>query len=425
MFIEIKRQPMFKVPFELLLGYRYTRAKRRNGFISFISLSSMVGIALGVFALITVLSIMNGFQQELRDRILGMTAHMTLSEQQNRLESWQSLYDDVTKLKHVTGAAPNVIGQGMLTYGDNVKGVLVRGVLPKYEPEVADIESKMLEGHLVDLKPREYGIIIGAELAHSLGVSMGSKVTMVAPQGSVSPMGVIPRVKRFTVIGIFEAGMFEYDSGLAIIHMNDAQKVFKTKGKVTALQIKLDDMFEVATVRNDIGEKIDKILYTRDWTQQHANFFQAIQMEKRMVFIFLMLIIMVAAFNIVSTMVMVVTDKQKDIAVLRTIGATPGSIQTIFIIQGLIIGIVGSVSGAVLGVIASLNIDVIVPFFETVFGFKFFPADIYYISTIPSNLLWSDVWLVSGIAFIMTLLATLYPARRASKIQPAEALRYD
>ncbi len=416
---------MFKLPFELLLGYRYTRAKRRNGFISFISLSSMIGIALGVFSLITVLSVMNGFQEELRDRILGMTAHMTLSEQQDRLGDWQALYKQVRGLKHVTGAAPNVMGQGMLTHGDKVKGVLVRGVLPKYEPEVADIESKMIVGHLAELKPRAYGIIIGKELAQSLGVSVGDKVTMVAPQGSVSPMGVIPRVKRFTVTGIFEAGMFEYDSGLAIINLQDAQKVFKMKGKVSALQLKLDDMFNVKEVRNEIGDKVKKLLYTRDWTQQHANFFKAIQMEKRMVFIFLTLIIMVAAFNIVSTMVMVVTDKQKDIAVLRTIGATPGSIQAIFIIQGLIIGIVGSVAGGILGVIASMNIDVIVPFIERIFNFKFFPADIYYISTIPSDLHWEDVWKVSGLAFIMTLIATLYPARRASKIQPAEALRHD
>ena len=416
---------MFKQPFELLLGYRYTRAKRRNGFISFISLSSIIGIALGVFALITVLSVMNGFQQELRDRILGMTSHMTLSEQMETLEDWQPLYQQVKTIKHVTGAAPNVMGQGMLSYGEKVKGVAIRGVLPEYEPEVADIGSKMVAGSLDDLKKKEYNVIIGVELANALGVSIGDKIMMISPQVSTSIIGVMPRTKRFTLVGLFEAGMFEYDSGLAIVHMDDAQKLFKMKKNITSLQLKLDDMFETNAVRLSIGEEVEKVLYTRDWTQQHANFFKAIQMEKRMVFIFLTLIIMVAAFNIVSTMVMVVTDKQKDIAVLRTIGATPLSIQIIFIIQGLIIGIVGSVAGGILGVIASLNIDVIVPFFESLFGFKFFPADIYYISNIPSDLHWGDVWLVSGIAFIMTLVATLYPAKKASQIEPAEALRYD
>lgn len=416
---------MFKQPFELLLGYRYTRAKRRNGFISFISLSSMIGIALGVFALITVLSVMNGFQQELRDRILGMTSHMTLSEEMETLDEWQELYQQVHEIEKVIGAAPNVMGQGMLSFGEKVKGVAVRGILPNYEHEVADIGSKMVAGSLSDLKKKKYNVVIGVELANALGVSIGDKIMLISPQISTSLMGVMPRTKRFTLVGLFEAGMFEYDSGLAIVHLADAQKVFKMKGKVTALQLKLENMFETNQVRSEIGAQIDKMLYTRDWTQQHANFFKAIQMEKKMVFIFLTLIIMVAAFNIVSTMIMVVTDKQKDIAVLRTIGTTPFSIQIIFIIQGLIIGIVGSVVGGILGVVASLNIDVIVPFFEQLFGFKFFPADIYYISSIPSDLHWEDVWLVSGLAFVMTLIATLYPAYKASKIEPAEALRYD
>ncbi|BBN59584.1 lipoprotein-releasing ABC transporter permease subunit [Hydrogenovibrio marinus] len=416
---------MFKQPFELLLGFRYTRAKRRNGFISFISLSSIIGITLGVFALITVLSVMNGFQQELRDRILSMTAHMTLSEQYERLGNWHDLYDKVIHLDHVKGAAPNVMGQGMLAHGDKVKAAIVRGIAPKYEPQVADIDSKMKFGQLADLKPKGYGIILGSELANGLGVSVGDKVTMVAPEGTVSPMGVIPRVKRFTVVGIFEAGMYEYDNGLALVNISDAQRVFKMHDKVSGLQLKLDDMFKTSLVRKEIGQHVDRVLYVRDWTQEHANFFKAIQMEKRMVFIFLTLIIMVAAFNIVSTMVMVVTDKEKDIAVLRTIGATPASIQSIFIIQGLIIGTVGSIVGAILGVITSLNIGTIVPFIENLFGFKFFPPDIYYISEIPSDLHWSDVWTVSIIAFVMTLLATLYPARRASKTQPAEALRYE
>ncbi|MDG4813602.1 lipoprotein-releasing ABC transporter permease subunit [Hydrogenovibrio sp. 3SP14C1] len=416
---------MFKLPFELLLGYRYTRAKRRNGFISFISLSSMLGIGLGVTALITVMSIMNGFQQELRDRILDMTAHVTLSERGERLNHWQNLYSVAKQLPHVEGAAPNAMGQGMLTHGDRVKGVLVRGVLPKYEGQVADVESKMVYGHLSDLESKGYNVILGTELANGLGVSVGDKITLVAPQASISPMGVVPRLKRFTVSGLFEVGMHEYDSALAIVHMADAQRVFKMGNQVSALQLRLDDMFAVQDVREAVAENIDDVLYMRDWTQQHSNFFKAIEMEKRMMFIVLTLIIMVAAFNIVSTMVMVVTDKQKDIAVLRTIGATPGSVQAIFMVQGLIIGTFGAVLGIAGGIAISLNIDVIVPFIENIFGFKFFPADIYYISKIPSDLHWDDVWTVSGLAFALTLLATVYPARRASKTQPAEALRYE
>ena len=416
---------MFKLPFELLLGYRYTRAKRRNGFISFISLSSIIGIGLGVTALITVMSIMNGFQQELRDRILDMTAHVTLSERGERLNHWQDLYSVAKQLPHVEGAAPNAMGQGMLTHGDRVKGVLVRGILPKYEGQVADVESKMVYGHLSDLKSKDYNVILGTELASGLGVSVGDKITLVAPQASISPMGVVPRLKRFTVSGLFEVGMHEYDSALALVHMADEQRVFKMGHQVSSLQLRLDDMFAVRDVREAVAENIDDVLYMRDWTQQHSNFFKAIEMEKRMMFIVLTLIIMVAAFNIVSTMVMVVTDKQKDIAVLRTIGGTPGSVQAIFIVQGLIIGTFGAILGVIGGVTISLNIDVIVPFIENIFGFKFFPADIYYISKIPSDLHWEDVWTVSGLAFVLTLLATIYPARRASKIQPAEALRYE
>lgn len=416
---------MFKLPFEILLGFRYTRAKRRNGFISFISLSSMLGIGLGVAALITIMSIMNGFQSELRDRILGMTAHMTLAESNERLADWKPLYDMVKTIPQVIGAAPNITEQGMLTNGERVKGIMARGILPERELEVTDVDSKMIVGKLSDLKAQEFSVILGAELALSLGVSIGDKVTLLAPQGSVSPMGIMPRIKRFTVVGIFKAGMFEYDSGLALIHIEDAKKVFKYQDDVGVLQLKLQDMFDLQTVRHAIAQKTETTLYMRDWTQQHANFFKAIEMEKRMMFIVLTLIIMVAAFNIVSTMVMVVTDKQKDIAVLRTIGASPASIQRIFIVQGLIIGVIGSLLGLAGGISLAMNIDVIVPFIERLLGVQFFPADIYYISVVPSELHWNDVWVVSGLAFLLTLLATLYPARRASKTQPAEALRYE
>ncbi len=416
---------MFKLPFELLLGYRYTRAKRRNGFISFISFSSIFGIALGVTALITIMSIMNGFQTELRERILGMTAHMTLSEDRDRLSDWQSLYDKVKTVPKVVGVAPNIMEQGMLTSGDRVKGVFIRGILPKYEVEVTDISSKMLIGSLSDLEATRYNIILGKELALSLGVTIGDKITLLAPQGSISPMGIVPRMKRFTVSGVFKAGMFEFDSGLALIHMADAQRVFKYRDNVSALQLQLTDMFDLSEVRNSIADITDETLFVRDWTQQHSNFFKAIEMEKRMMFIVLTLIIMVAAFNVVSTMIMVVTDKQRDIAVLRTIGASPLSIQVLFIIQGLIIGIFGTLLGLAGGISLSLNIDVIVPFIERMLGITFFPADIYYISEVPSKLVWSEVWLVAGVAFSLALLATLYPAYLASKTQPAEAVRYE
>ena len=283
----------------------------------------------------------------------------------------------------------------------------------------------MITGSLNLLEPKKYKVILGAELAVTLGVSIGDKVTLIAPQGSVSPVGVVPRIKRFTVAGIFEAGMHEYDSSLAIVHIADAQKVFKYKQEVSALQLKLDDMFNVGLVKHQLGGVVDKALYMRDWRQQHANFFRAIEMEKRMMFIVLTLIVMVAAFNIVSTMVMVVTDKQSDIAVLRTIGASPFSIQLIFIIQGMIIGVLGVLLGLAGGLSLALNIDVIVPFIENSLGFQFFPPDIYYISNVPSKLVWSDVYYIASIAFVLTLLATLYPARKAAKIQPAEALRYE
>lgn len=416
---------MLKLPFELALSWRYTRAKRRNGFISFISMSSMIGIALGITALITVLSIMNGFQQELRERILGMTAHMTLTEAGDRLEDWRSLYGQVIDRPKVLGAAPNVVEQVMMTGNGGVKGAMIRGILPAYEANVSDIGQKMLVGSLEGLEPKSFEIILGSELASSLGVSVGDKVTIIAPQGSVSVVGVVPRIKRFTVIGLFEVGMHEYDSGLAFMHLEDAKVLFKYDNNVSGLQLKIDDLFDVFEVKQDLAQHLSGRYYVRDWTQQHVNFFKAIEMEKRMMFIVLALIIMVAAFNIVSTMVMVVTDKQADIAVLRTLGATPTNIQNIFILQGLIIGSLGAILGLIGGISLAANIDVIVPFIEKVLGFQFFPADVYYISKVPSLIIWSDVYYVATVAFVLTLLATLYPARRAAKIQPAEALRYE
>ncbi|MBO1926690.1 lipoprotein-releasing ABC transporter permease subunit [Thiomicrorhabdus sp. 6S2-11] len=416
---------MSKLPFELFVGLRYTRAKRRNGFISFISLSSMIGIALGVTALITVLSIMNGFQHELRDRILGMTAHMTISQENGKLSNWSSLYEKVKELPDIEGAAPNIMEQGMLTNRGSVQGVAIRGVMPVYEKEVSNINGKMVIGDLTSLKPNQFSMVIGNELASSLGLSVGDKVTVIAPQGTVTAVGIVPRIKRFTVVGIFSAGMHEYDANLALIHIKDAQKLFKYDEQISGLQLKIDNLFRVGEVKQEVANHLAQTLYVKDWRQQHMNFFKAIEMEKKMMFIVLALIIMVAAFNIVSTMVMVVTDKQADIAVLRTLGATPNSIQWIFIIQGLVIGLLGALLGLIGGVSLASNIDVIVPFIEKLLGIQFFPPDVYYISQVPSKIDWNDVYSVSGIAFILTLLATLYPARKAAKVQPAEALRYE
>lgn len=417
---------MFKLPFELLLGLRYIRAKKRNSFISFISVSSMVGIALGVLALITVMSIMNGFQQELRDRILGMAPHINVLSHEDSIKDWEYFYTSLKEHPNIVGAAPNIEEQGMLSMGQRVRGVMVRGILPEYEREVSAIDEMMLDGSLAKLEAGEFGVVLGDALARALGVGVGSKVTLVAPQGAISPVGVLPRLKRLTVVGVFHAGMYDYDSGVVFLHLADAGLIFKyPENHAGRVQIKLDDLFKVPQVRAQLDKALPESFYLRDWTQNHANFFKAVQMEKRMMFIVLALIIMVAAFNIVSTMVMVVTDKQKAIAVLRTLGASPKSVMLIFIIQGLIIGFIGSALGIAGGVALSLNLDVIIPFIENLFGIQFFPADVYTISQVPSKLEWDDVWAVSLVAFGLTLLATLYPAWRASRIQPAEALRYE
>ncbi len=417
---------MNRLPFELQLGFRYTRAKRRNGFISFISFSSVAGIALGVMALIVVMSIMNGFQHELRERILGMTAHMQVTGYGGRLYQWQQVAQRLEGLPHVVGMAPVIEEQAMLSHAKAVKGVMIRAIDPAWESQVSSIDRGMKAGQLSDLETKRYGILLGKDLAEALGVRVGDKVTLIAPEASVTVMGVMPRFKRFTVAGIFSVGMYEYDAGLAVMHIRDAAKVYRyPEGAVSALTLKLDDLFAVQTVRKALATRLGATYYTVDWTQRHANFFRAVQMEKRMMFIVLALIIMVAAFNIVSMMVMVVTDKQSDIAVLKTLGVTPLSIQLVFMVQGVIIGTLGVLIGVGLGVALALNIDVVVPFIEQLFGFHFFPPDVYYISQVPSKLAWSDVESVALLAFVLTVLATLYPAWRAAKVQPAEALRYE
>ena len=416
---------MTKLPYELFIGLRYTRAKRRNHFISFISLTSMLGIALGVAALITVLSVMNGFQNELRTRILGAASHVQISGTGDVLADWQSVAELAASNPRVIAAAPYINAQGMLTFDGAVRGSVIRGVLPEREDRVVEIGRHMKAGTLAALKPGEFGIALGSELARSLAVIVGDKLTLIAPQGQVTPAGIVPRLKQFRVVGIFEMGMFEYDSTLALIHLEDAQKLYRMEDKVSGVRLKLHDMFESRQVAMALLPKLGADAYISDWTRSHANFFRAVQMEKNVMFIILLLIVAVAAFNIVSTLVMAVTDKQPDIAILRTLGAAPSGIMAVFIVQGALIGIIGTLMGVCGGVLLALNIDVVVPFIEGLFGVHFLAKDIYYISELPSDLHGSDVLLIAVVSFVLSLLATLYPSWRASRVNPAEALRYE
>jgi lipoprotein-releasing system permease protein len=411
--------------YELFIGLRYTRAKRRNHFISFISLISMLGIALGVAALIVVLSVMNGFQEELRARILGVASHAQVSGVNNTLADWRAVAAVVGRNPEVKAMAPYVMGQGMLSNGQRVQGAIVRGVLPDEEDRVADIGSHMRAGSLSDLRPGEFGIVLGIELARGLGVGVGDKVVVIAPQGQVTPAGILPRLKQFRVVGIFEVGMYEYDAGLALVHLDDAAKLFSLGDRVSGLRLKLDDLYRAPRVSQEIQAMLPDDLYITDWTQQHANFFRAVQIEKNVMFIILLLIVAVAAFNIVSTLVMMVTDKQADIAILRTLGASPGSIMKIFIVQGAMIGVIGTLTGALGGVLLALNVETVVPAIERLFGVHFLAKDVYYISELPSKLMWSDVTVITAVSLVLSLLATLYPSWRASRTNPAEALRYE
>jgi len=415
---------MFRPP-ELFIGLRYTRAKRRNHFISFISLISMLGIALGVMALITVLSVMNGFEKELRERILGVVAHVTILGEANVLSDWRAVVSAVTAKEHVQGAAPYIHAEGMLTEGSQVSGAVIRGILPAEEGKVSLLATKMKQGSLDNLRAGEYGIVIGNELAFALGVGMGDKVTLTVPQASVTPVGILPRMKRFTVAGIFEIGMYEYDSAFALIHLEDAQRLFRMQDNVTGVRLKLDDLFLAPQIARQLQEELPGLYETSDWTRQHANFFRAVQMEKTVMFVILLLIVAVAAFNIVSTLVMMVTDKHSDIAILRTLGMSPGSVMAIFMVQGAVIGVAGTLLGTIGGITLALNVETLVPAIEQFLGVKFLAADIYYITELPSDMRWSDVFRISGISFLLTLIATLYPAWRGARTQPAEALRYE
>jgi len=411
--------------YELLVGLRYTRARRRNRFISINSLVSMIGIAVGVWALIVVLSVMNGFQKEVRERILGVASHVQISAAGNRLADWQSIATIAAQNPRVLATAPFVQAQAMLAAGQAVRGAIVRGILPDQEEKVADLGQHMKLGSLDDLKPGEFGVILGADLARALTVLPGDKVALVAPQGLVTPAGVIPRLKQFTVVGIFEAGIADADAALALVHLKDAQTLYQMGDYVSGVRLKLDDLFAARSVARELLAQLPPDTYASDWTRTHANFFRAVEIEKRMMFIILTLIVLVAAINIISTLVVAVKDKQADIAILRTLGARPGSVMQIFVVQGMIIGVIGTLAGVLVGIVTALNIDVIVPAIETVLGFKFLSPEVYLIKELPSDLQAADVLTITAMSLVLSLVATLYPSWSAARVNPAEALRYE
>jgi lipoprotein-releasing system permease protein len=412
-------------PLELFIGQRYTHSRRRNRFISFISFASMLGILLGVTVLITVLSIMNGFEKELRDKILGVVAHVTVSGTNGQLSDWTAKLDGLKAEKHVIGAAPYVQKQVMLTNGNLMRGVVLQGIDPARQSQVSDVNFKMLEGSFSNLKPREYGIVLGVEVAANLGVIPGDKVTVIVPQVQVTPAGVLPRLKRFTVVGIYQIGHPEYDGMTGFIELGDASRLFRLGENVGGVRLKLDDMFAAQAVGYDLQAKLGKDFAVVDWSQEHGSFFRAVKTERIAMSLILGLVVLVALFNLVASLVMTVNDKAADIAILRTFGMDANRILRIFMIQGSIIGIFGTIVGVALGVWLSLNIGTVIPFLENLFGFKIFSADVFYISEIPSDLRWSNVIWIGVASLIASVLATIYPAWRASQIQPAESLRYE
>ncbi|GIX33589.1 MAG: cell division protein FtsX [Lysobacterales bacterium] len=412
-------------PLALWIGLRYTRAKRRNHFISFISLASVLGIAVGVAALITVISVMNGFEKELRARILGMIAHATIAGLGHDLADWPLVLEHARSHPEVLGAAPFVEREAMLQGGSRVAGAILRGVLPDLEAEVSDIAREMREGALGELAPGAWKIVLGRELADVLGVGVGDWVVVYAPQLAATPVGVVPKLRRFTVAGVFEAGMQEYDRALAFVHLQDAQRLFRMGGDVTGVRLKLRDMFRAFEVSRELSVELGGFYRIRDWSREHVNFFRAIRMEKTVMFVILSLIVAVAAFNLISSLVMLVTDKQADIAILRTLGASPGMVMSSFIVQGMILGLVGTLLGTVGGVVLAENVENFMRWLEAKLGFELMSPEVYYISELPSDLRWGDVWTVVTVALLMSFAATLYPAWRAARTQPAQALRYE
>lgn len=412
-------------PYELAIGLRYTRARRRSHFISFISLVSILGITLGIAALITVLSVMNGFGKELRSRILGVVSHITITEVDGKLRQWEKVAERLPAESGIVGRAPYIAGQGMLARGKSVNGTLVRGILPEAEKQVSEIHANMIAGSTDDLRSGEFGIVIGSVLAWKLDLSVGSAVSLVIPQAQATPAGLLPRFKRFTVVGIFRMDMHEYDSGLVLMHLDDAAKLYQAAGGVSGLRLKLDDLDRAPYLANELAEALGPEYRARDWTREHGNFFRALKIEKTVMFIILLLIVTVAMFNVVSTLVVIVTEKRSDIAILRTLGASPRSILGVFLVQGAFVGLIGTAVGTAIGILLALNIESIVHGIETLLRTSFISADIYFISDLPSDLQWIDVAWISGSSLLLGLLSTLYPAWRASQVQPAEALRYE
>ncbi len=412
-------------PLPLFIGLRYTRARRRNRFVSFISASSMLGIAVGVMALITVLSVMNGFEKELRERILGMVSHGTVQGYDGRMEDWQDLLPVLDAREEVLGAAPFINGEVMLTRGAAVTGALVRGVDPVREPDVSRIAGSLIAGSLDALEAGAYRIVLGSRLAAELGVGLGDPISLITPEVRASAAGILPRLRRFEVGGIFEVDMAQYDGSLALIHLEDAQRLFRLGDAITGVRLEFADLLAAPGQVRTIARELPGNYLISDWTMQHRNFFRAVAMEKTVMFIILMLIVGVAAFNIVSTLVMAVQDKQSDIAILRTLGARPGTVMGIFIIQGSLLGIVGTLVGTAAGVALALNVETIVPFIEQVLGVQFISGDIYLISELPSDLRIPDVVRIVISAMVLSVIATLYPAWRAARTAPAEALRHE
>lgn len=416
------------LPFELQVGWRYVRAGRggrRNRFISFISGASMIGIALGVMALIVVLSIMNGFQREVRDRMLNVIAHVELLDYAGQgLPDWQATAAKARENPAVVGVAPFVASQSLIARGEDMRGAIIRGISPAEEATVTGLGAQLKDTAYARLQPGAWNIVLGAELARQLNVGEGDKITVVAPGGQVTPAGVVPRLKSFNVVGIFNSGHYEYDSGLALVHVDDAAKLFRTGGP-TGVQLKLSDVHDARRVAAELAGRMGPDIRVRDWTRSNATWFDAVQIEKRMMSIVLTLIVAVAAFNLVSTLVMTVTDKQSDIAILRTLGASPRSVMSIFIVQGAVSGVIGTLAGVVLGLLIAFNIDIIVPAIEQLLNVSFLPGSIYLISQMPSDPQQADIIPIAIGSLSLAFLATLYPSWRASRVQPAEALRYE
>lgn len=416
---------MFR-PLPFWLGLRYTAAKRSNHFISFISLISILGILVGVMALITVLSVMNGFEKELRERILGVASHATITRYEGPVTEWAGVAEQARQHPEVRGTAPYIEGQVMFVKGEQVTGAMIRGVAPQEEPNVSDVHRNMVEGELEALEGGDYGVVLGDELAGFLGVRPGDRVTVVTPEASVTPAGVMPRLKRFTVAGVFEVGMYEYDRSTAFVHVDDARTLMRIDDNgVTGVRLRLSDLFLAPSVSQELSSELAAPYRVRDWTWRHANFFQAVRTEKTVMFVILALIVAVAAFNIVSTLVMMVTDKQSDIAILRTLGLPPIGVMGVFLVQGALIGLIGTALGVAGGVALSLNIGAVMSGLESLVGINLLPANIYYISDLPADLQTTDVLRIALLSLGLSVVATLYPALRAARIQPAEALRYE